>query len=83
MAVGLAILANSRPYEGLVFAVPIAAAMFLWLLGRSGHAVAFRVTLRRVVLPILITVALAGAATGYYVLSRHGQSVANGVSGEP
>ena len=66
MAVGLAILANSRPYEGFVFAVPIAAAMFLWLLGRSGHAVAFRVTLPRVVLPILITLALAGAATGYY-----------------
>ena len=66
MAVGLVILANSRPYEGFVFAVPIAGVTFLWLFGHGHHAAAFRATLPCVVCPILITLALAGAATGYY-----------------
>jgi hypothetical protein len=64
LATGLVILANSRPYEGFVFAIPIAFAMAAWLAGRdrppSGHALA------RVVLPILVTLLLGGAATGFY-----------------
>jgi hypothetical protein len=64
MALGLAILANSRPYEGFVLSIPIAMAMFSWLAGPNHPA--FRLSLPRVVLPILVTVLLAGAATGYY-----------------
>jgi hypothetical protein len=66
MALGLVILANSRPYEGFVFAIPIAVAMFVWLLGRDRHAPAFRLPLPRIVLPILFTLAVAAVATGYY-----------------
>jgi hypothetical protein len=36
LALGVAILANSRPYEGLVFVIPVAAAMLFWLT-RSGQ----------------------------------------------
>jgi hypothetical protein len=63
-ALGLAILANSRPFEGFVLAVPIALAMLLWLAG-SKHP-DLRLTLSRVVLPIAAILLLAGVATGYY-----------------
>ena len=33
MGVGLVVLATSRPYEGLVFGVPFAIAMLVWLVG--------------------------------------------------
>src|SRR5450432_679768 len=33
MAVGLAILANSRPYEGFILSLTVAAAMLVWLVG--------------------------------------------------
>ena len=56
MALGLVILANSRPYEGLVFSIPIALAVIFWLTGRSHPP--FRLSLLRVVLPILVTLLL-------------------------
>jgi hypothetical protein len=61
---GLAILANSRPYEGFVLALPIALAMLIWLTGPKHPN--FRLTLSRVVVPILASLLLAGVATGYY-----------------
>jgi hypothetical protein len=64
LALGLVVLANSRPYEGFVFAIPIAFAMLFWLAGRNNPAL--RVTLPQVVLPILVTLLLAGGATSYY-----------------
>jgi len=64
LAFGLAILANSRPYEGFVFAIPIAIAMLYWLAGPNHPA--FRVTLSRVALPILVVLLVTGLATGYY-----------------
>ncbi len=63
LAIGLAILANSRPYEGFVLAIPMAAAILIWLLGRR------RPPLRRsvpCVLSILVILIVAGASTGYY-----------------
>jgi hypothetical protein len=64
LALGLVVLANSRPYEGFVFAIPIASAMLFWLAGRNHPSL--RVTLPQVVLPILVAILLAGAATSYY-----------------
>src|SRR5882724_10737931 len=31
MGLGLAILANSRPYEGFVMSLPVAAGMIIWI----------------------------------------------------
>jgi hypothetical protein len=64
MSLGLVILANSRPYEGLVFAIPIAAAMLFWLLGKNRPA--FGQSLWRVVAPIFACLFIASIATGYY-----------------
>jgi hypothetical protein len=64
MAIGLTILANSRPYEGLVFSIPIAAAFAIWVFGKGRPA--FPVSVGRVVLPIVLLLAGAGAGTGYY-----------------
>jgi hypothetical protein len=64
MAAGLTVLANSRPYEGLMFSLPIAAAMAIWIVRKPRRA--FSVSLGRVVLPILLILAATGAATSYY-----------------
>jgi hypothetical protein len=64
LAIGLAILANSRPYEGLVFSIPIAASLAVWIFGKSRPA--FSVSFNRVVLPIIVVLAVMGAGMGYY-----------------
>jgi hypothetical protein len=64
MAVGLTILANSRPYEGLILSLPVAVAMIVWMTGRNRPEA--KLLLSRVVLPILLILAVGGAATGYY-----------------
>jgi len=64
MSLGLVILANSRPYEGLIFAVPIACAMLFWLLGRNRPASAR--SLLRVVSPIFFALLVASVATSYF-----------------
>ena len=64
MAIGLALLANSRPYEGLIFSLPIAAALAIWIFGRSRPALS--VSLSRVVVPIVLVLAASGAGMGYY-----------------
>jgi hypothetical protein len=64
MALGLVILANSRPYEGLLFAIPIAFAMLFWLLNKNGPA--FSRSLPRIIVPIVSSLLLAAVATGFY-----------------
>ncbi len=64
IAIGLALLANSRPYEGLIFSLPVAAALAIWILGKSRPT--FSVSLTRVVIPIVLVLAATGAGMGYY-----------------
>lgn len=64
MGVGLAILANSRPYEGLVFSIPVAIALCAWLAKKKGGELAS--ALRRGIVPIALVVLLAAAGTGYF-----------------
>jgi hypothetical protein len=63
MAVGLAVLANTRPYEGLIFSILPVSAAFLWLLRR---AKGFRESILKVVLPCVMILGLTGAGTAYY-----------------
>ena len=64
MGMGLAILANSRPYEGLVLAVPFVAALGIWLSSRRAPAAG--VTFRRIVFPLSCVLLIAGAGMLYY-----------------
>jgi len=64
MALGLAILANSRPYEGFILSLTVAAAMLVWLVGAKRPP--FRILLSRVLAPIAITLAITAVGTGYY-----------------
>ena len=64
MALGLVLLANSRPWEGFVLSLAVAAALLGWLL-RPGR-VAVRERIGRVVLPIALVLTPAGVAMGYY-----------------
>jgi hypothetical protein len=64
MALGLAILANSRPYEGLVLSLTVATAMLAWLIGPRRPRLS--IALGRVVAPLAVLVAVAAVATGYY-----------------
>src|SRR5437763_2440115 len=64
MGLGLVILANSRPYEGLVFSVPVAILLFAWMLGKRGPRLA--ISISRVVLPLTLVLMLTAASLGYY-----------------
>jgi len=64
MALGLSILANSRPYEGFLLAVTAGAALIRWLFSRKRPALS--IVLVRVALPILSLLIASAALTGYY-----------------
>jgi len=64
MGSGLAILANSRPYEGLVFSLPVAIVLLWWMMRKSRPPV--RVSIRRVVLPLGLLLGVTAGAMGYY-----------------
>jgi hypothetical protein len=64
LAVGLAILANSRPYEGLLLGIAAAACLVVWLAGPRRPT--FSVTLRKVIAPLILILAITALATGYY-----------------
>ena len=64
MAIGLFILANTRPYEGFLLSLGVAIALFIWMLGQNRPPV--RVSLARIVLPLVLTLAPLAAWTGYY-----------------
>jgi hypothetical protein len=64
LALGLVVLANTRPYEGFVLGLVVGATLLAWLLGK--HHPRAEVVLARVALPIFTILLLAAMATGYY-----------------
>src|SRR5712671_4257873 len=62
MGIGLALLFNSRPYESLFLAAPIAIALLVWLLRSDDQRIQRR--LSQVILPlgIIVTVTVAAMA---------------------
>jgi hypothetical protein len=76
LAVGMAVLANSRPYEGLAFCIPVAIVFVAWLLGADDFCrrLGFRrignsgkaVRLRRGFVPFAVVMAGAAILTSCY-----------------
>jgi hypothetical protein len=66
LGLGIAILANSRPYEGFLFCVPAAVWFFWWLIGRSKSNDPLRVRLARVTAPLIVVLLLTAGWMGYY-----------------
>jgi hypothetical protein len=75
MALGVAILANSRPYEGMLFSLPVAGAL-LWWFWRGGAR--RKLVLARIVLPMLVLLMVMVAAMGYYYYRVTGSPVKMG-----
>lgn len=63
LALGLAILANTRPYEGFVFAVPAMIYLLAWFIRKRMWSAQF---LRAVAVPALAVLFAAGAFALYY-----------------
>ena len=63
-ALGLMIMANSRPYEGLVLFVPVALGLLTWLMGTRKPPLG--VAVRNVVLPFAFVGIVAFSFMGYY-----------------
>ncbi len=64
LGLGLAILANSRPYEGLVLGLTVATALIAWLAGSRGPK--FSIVFWRLAVPVILILALTAVSTGYY-----------------
>jgi hypothetical protein len=66
LGLGIAILANSRPFEGLLFCVPAAVWFLWWLAGRIKSRDDAATRFRRVFLPTASVIVLTGAFIAYY-----------------
>jgi hypothetical protein len=58
MGIGLAILANSRPFEGAIYAAPLVAAL-IWITWRRERQITTLV-------PLMLVICATAAALGYY-----------------
>ena len=67
---GLAILVQSRPFEGALFSAPLVGMLGYWLL--KTKRVAFRIRLARVVLPVAVVMTALVAGTWWYNLRTTG-----------
>jgi hypothetical protein len=64
MGLGLALLANTRPYESLFFCIPIGVAILVWILGKKRPS--WRQLVPRIVLPVGLILAITAAGMAYY-----------------
>ena len=64
MGLGIAILANSRPYEGFILTTLMLSALAVWIFSRHGPDIGF--TFRKIVLPLVLVGGLVAVQIGYY-----------------
>jgi len=64
LGLGLALLANTRPYESLFFGIPVAVAVGAWFLGKERPP--WRILISRIVLPMGLLLAVTVAGMAYF-----------------
>ena len=64
LAVGLAILANGRPFEGLVASIPTAVILGIWFIRTKGENRIL--ALSKVILPVVLVLILTAGWMGFY-----------------
>jgi hypothetical protein len=65
---GLIILANIRPYEGLIFSVPVGIVLLTWLVTKikSGASTSDRAAAAKVLVPLALALFLGGTLMCFY-----------------
>jgi hypothetical protein len=71
MGLGLALLANSRPYESVFFCLPVAILLLAWMFGQNRPQQWWQ----KIVLPISLVLALTITAMGYYFWRTTGSPI--------
>ena len=64
LATGLLILAMTRPFEGLIASLPAGIVLFVWMARQRSFPP--RLVMRRLALPLLLTLGLGACWLGYY-----------------
>lgn len=72
MAIGIGILANTRPYEGMMLTLVVGVRLAIWIIQEKPPMVAL---LRQVALPMVLLLGLVGSATTFYFWRVTGSAV--------
>lgn len=75
LGLGIAILANSRPYEGFLFCIPAAIWLLVWLSGKLKSRDSLPRRIRILFLPLAAVLILTLAFIGYYNLRLTGNAL--------